>query len=109
MSPAGKPYSIGVLGIPIQSQVVTMATGTLKRVAVRDTLVLIESTKMEIPVMAEAAGVVVAITLEEGGAVNEGQYGCHFGGVIKLSTQGRLTCGTAVDRSVRSDGSIGRP
>ena len=29
MSPAGKPYSIGVLGIPIQSQVVTMATGTI--------------------------------------------------------------------------------
>lgn len=43
-----------------------------QKVALGDTLVLIESMKMEIPVTAEAAGVVVAITVEEGGAVNEG-------------------------------------
>jgi acetyl-CoA carboxylase biotin carboxyl carrier protein len=43
-----------------------------QRVAKGDTLVLIESMKMEIPVIAEADGVVVAVTVEEGVAVNEG-------------------------------------
>jgi acetyl-CoA carboxylase biotin carboxyl carrier protein len=43
-----------------------------QRVAKGDTLVLIESMKMEIPVIAEADGVVVAIAVEEGAAVNEG-------------------------------------
>jgi acetyl-CoA carboxylase biotin carboxyl carrier protein len=43
-----------------------------QRVAAGETLILIESMKMEIPVMTETAGVVVAITVEEGGAVNEG-------------------------------------
>jgi len=33
---------------------------------------LIESMKMEIPIIAEAQGVVLAITVEEGAAVNEG-------------------------------------
>lgn len=37
-----------------------------------DTLILIESMKMEIPVVAEADGVVVTIPVEEGAAVNEG-------------------------------------
>jgi len=43
-----------------------------KRVAKGDTLILIESMKMEIPVVAEADGVVVKISVEEGAAVNEG-------------------------------------
>ena len=43
-----------------------------QRVAKGDTLVVIESMKMEIPVVAEADGIVVAISVEEGGAVNEG-------------------------------------
>jgi acetyl-CoA carboxylase biotin carboxyl carrier protein len=43
-----------------------------QQVAKGDTLVLIESMKMEIPIIAEAQGVVVAITVEEGAAVNEG-------------------------------------
>ena len=43
-----------------------------QRVAKGDTLVVIESMKMEIPVVAEADGLVVAISVEEGGAVNEG-------------------------------------
>ncbi len=43
-----------------------------KRVAKGDTLILIESMKMEIPVVAEADGVVVRISVEEGAAVNEG-------------------------------------
>jgi acetyl-CoA carboxylase biotin carboxyl carrier protein len=43
-----------------------------QQVAKDDTLVVIESMKMEIPIVAEAAGVVVAIKVEEGAAVNEG-------------------------------------
>jgi acetyl-CoA carboxylase biotin carboxyl carrier protein len=43
-----------------------------QRVAKGDTLIVIESMKMEIPVVAEADGVVVSIAVEEGGAVNEG-------------------------------------
>jgi acetyl-CoA carboxylase biotin carboxyl carrier protein len=43
-----------------------------QRVAKGDTLVVIESMKMEIPIVADAEGVVVAIKVEEGAAVNEG-------------------------------------
>ena len=43
-----------------------------QRVAKGDTLIVIESMKMEIPVVAEADGIVVGISVEEGGAVNEG-------------------------------------
>ena len=43
-----------------------------QRVVQGDTLVVIESMKMEIPVVADAEGVVVAIKVEEGAAVNEG-------------------------------------
>jgi acetyl-CoA carboxylase biotin carboxyl carrier protein len=43
-----------------------------QRVAKGDTLVLIESMKMEIPVIAEVDGVVVSIAVKEGAAVNEG-------------------------------------
>ena len=43
-----------------------------QRVAKGDTLVLIESMKMEIPIVAEADGVVISIKVEEGGAVDEG-------------------------------------
>jgi acetyl-CoA carboxylase biotin carboxyl carrier protein len=43
-----------------------------QQVAKGDTLVLIESMKIEIPINAEAQGVVVAITVAEGEAVNEG-------------------------------------
>ncbi|MBV9561277.1 MAG: biotin/lipoyl-binding carrier protein [Bradyrhizobium sp.] len=43
-----------------------------QRVAKGDTLVIIESMKMEIPVVAESDGTVVSIPVEEGAAVNEG-------------------------------------
>ncbi|MGZ5939379.1 MAG: biotin/lipoyl-binding carrier protein [Rhizomicrobium sp.] len=43
-----------------------------QQVAKGDTLVVIESMKMEIPIIAEVEGIVVAIKVEEGGAVNEG-------------------------------------
>lgn len=43
-----------------------------KRVVAGDTLILIESMKMEIPVVAEVDGVVAKIVVEEGAAVDEG-------------------------------------
>jgi acetyl-CoA carboxylase biotin carboxyl carrier protein len=43
-----------------------------QRVVKGDTLILVESMKMEIPVVAEADGVVVEIRVEEGAAINEG-------------------------------------
>lgn len=42
------------------------------RVAAGDTLVILESMKMEIPVMAESAGVVSVLAVEEGDVVQEG-------------------------------------
>lgn len=41
-------------------------------VAVGDTVVLLESMKMEIPVMAEVAGVVTAVKVDVGDVVQEG-------------------------------------
>ena len=43
-----------------------------QRVARGDTLVVIESMKMEIPVVAEVDGLILSIPVEEGAAVNEG-------------------------------------
>jgi biotin carboxyl carrier protein len=42
------------------------------RVAADDTLVLLESMKMEIPVPAEVAGTIVEISVREGQVVTEG-------------------------------------
>jgi acetyl-CoA carboxylase biotin carboxyl carrier protein len=42
------------------------------RVADGDTLVILESMKMEIPVLAESDGVVVALHVSEGDVVQEG-------------------------------------
>jgi acetyl-CoA carboxylase biotin carboxyl carrier protein len=44
-----------------------------QRVAKGDVLVIIESMKMEIPVIAEASGVVAAITVAESEAIDEGR------------------------------------
>jgi acetyl-CoA carboxylase biotin carboxyl carrier protein len=49
---------------------VTVAAG--ERVAVGDTLVLLESMKMEIPVLAEYAGSVAAVRVGAGDVVQEG-------------------------------------
>ena len=43
------------------------------RVDSGDTLVVIESMKMEIPVVAESAGTVASILIAEGEAITEGQ------------------------------------
>jgi acetyl-CoA carboxylase biotin carboxyl carrier protein len=52
-------------------QVVTKA-GDI--VAPDDTLVILESMKMEIPVLAEVAGVIKEMTVIEGDVVNEGDW-----------------------------------
>jgi biotin carboxyl carrier protein len=44
-----------------------------QKVAEGDTLVLIESMKMEIPVVAETAGIVASILVAEGDGIIEGQ------------------------------------
>ena len=49
---------------------VTVAAGD--RVAVGDTVVLLESMKMEIPVLAESAGTVAAVKVAAGDVVQEG-------------------------------------
>jgi acetyl-CoA carboxylase biotin carboxyl carrier protein len=49
---------------------VTVAAG--ERVAVGDTVVLLESMKMEIPVLAEVAGTVAAVKVGAGDVVQEG-------------------------------------
>jgi acetyl-CoA carboxylase biotin carboxyl carrier protein len=43
-------------------------------VAPDDTLVILESMKMEIPVLAEVAGVIREMTVIEGDVVNEGDW-----------------------------------
>jgi acetyl-CoA carboxylase biotin carboxyl carrier protein len=52
-------------------QVVTKAGD---RVEPDDTLVILESMKMEIPVLAEVAGVIKEMTVIEGDVVNEGDW-----------------------------------
>ena len=49
---------------------VSVATGD--RIAVGDTVVLLESMKMEIPMLAERAGTVTAIKVTEGDVVQDG-------------------------------------
>lgn len=43
------------------------------RVAAGDTLIIMESMKMEIPIMAPADGVVAAVLVAEGDQIEEGQ------------------------------------
>ena len=43
------------------------------RVAEEDTLIILESMKMEIPVVAPRAGIIQSIAVTEGDAVTEGQ------------------------------------
>ncbi len=50
-----------------------MQTQISAQVGADDEVMLIESMKMEIPVLAEAAGTVRDILVDEGGAVKEGQ------------------------------------
>ena len=54
------------------ANVMKVAVGPGDRVAVGDTVVLLESMKMEIPVIAEAAGTVTAVKVAAGDVVQEG-------------------------------------
>jgi len=54
------------------ANVMKVAVAPGERVAVGDTVVLLESMKMEIPVLAERAGTVAAIRVSEGDVVQEG-------------------------------------
>lgn len=44
-----------------------------------DTLVILESMKMEIPVLAEAAGIIVVLHVTEGDVVQEGDLTAEIG------------------------------
>jgi acetyl-CoA carboxylase biotin carboxyl carrier protein len=54
------------------ANVLKVAVSTGERVDVGDTVVLLESMKMEIPVLAEHAGTVAAVKVGEGDVVQEG-------------------------------------
>ena len=54
------------------ANVLTVAVSAGDRVAVGDAVVLLESMKMEIPVLAEHAGTVAAVKVSEGDVVQEG-------------------------------------
>ena len=54
------------------ANVLTVVAEPGDRVAPEDTLVLLESMKMEIPVPAEVAGTIVEISVREGQVVTEG-------------------------------------
>jgi acetyl-CoA carboxylase biotin carboxyl carrier protein len=54
------------------ANVLKVAVTAGERVDVGDTVVLLESMKMEIPVLAEQAGVVAAVKVGEGDVVQEG-------------------------------------
>jgi acetyl-CoA carboxylase biotin carboxyl carrier protein len=54
------------------ANVMKVAVTPGERVAVGDTVVLLESMKMEIPVLAERAGTVAAIRVSAGDVVQEG-------------------------------------
>ena len=54
------------------ANVVSIVVATSDDVAAGDTLLLLESMKMEIPVLAESGGVVVEIRVTEGDVVQEG-------------------------------------
>jgi biotin carboxyl carrier protein len=54
------------------ANVMTVEVAVGQRVEVGDTLVMLESMKMEIPVLADTAGVVRAVKVETGDVVQEG-------------------------------------
>lgn len=61
------------VGSEVAGVVLSVTAGPGTRVAEGDEIMVIESMKMEIPVMAPVAGVVAAVTVAEGEAVAEAQ------------------------------------
>ena len=65
------PTSVDIVAEMV-ANVMTVAVGPGDRVAVGDTVVLLESMKMEIPVLAEHSGTVRAVRVGSGDVVQEG-------------------------------------
>jgi biotin carboxyl carrier protein len=68
---AREPQSADVLAEMV-ANVMKVAVAAGDRIAVGDTVVLLESMKMEIPVLSEHAGTVAAVKVGEGDVVQEG-------------------------------------
>ena len=68
---AREPRSADVVAEMV-ANVLRVAVSPGDRVDVGDTVVLLESMKMEIPVLAEQAGTVAAVKVGEGDVVQEG-------------------------------------
>jgi acetyl-CoA carboxylase biotin carboxyl carrier protein len=64
---------VPTISSPLSGRVVAISVKPGDQVNAGDPLLMIESMKMEIPVEAEAAGVVSQILLNEGDEVTEGQ------------------------------------
>jgi acetyl-CoA carboxylase biotin carboxyl carrier protein len=61
---------------PITGNVWKVLTQVGQQVAEGDTLVILESMKMEIPIEAEDAGTLVEMRIQEGQAITEGDVVC---------------------------------
>jgi biotin carboxyl carrier protein len=61
-----------VIAAELVANVGTVLVAVGDRVGPQDTLVLLESMKMEIPVLAEVSGVVVELAVSQGDAIREG-------------------------------------
>ncbi len=67
-----RPLKIADVVAEMVANVIRVPVSAGDRVAVGDTVVLLESMKMEIPVLAEHPGVVSAVKVGEGDVVQEG-------------------------------------
>ncbi len=61
-----------VIAAELVANVATVVVGTGDAVGPADTLVILESMKMEIPVLAEVSGVVLELAVSEGDVIREG-------------------------------------
>ena len=75
--PAVRPRTLSVMGHRIESELVanvlTVHVDAGQRVAAGDELVLLESMKMEIPVLTETPGTIAEVKVSAGDVVPEGE------------------------------------
>lgn len=73
----GRPRTLSVMGHRIESELVanvlTVHVDAGQRVAAGDELVLLESMKMEIPVLTETPGTIAEVKVSAGDVVQEGE------------------------------------
>jgi biotin carboxyl carrier protein len=69
---AREPRSVNVVS-ELVANVMKVSVEVGKQVEVGDTVALLESMKMEIPVLAEQAGTISAVKVGEGDVVQEGE------------------------------------